>query len=214
MTLPGYGPASPLDHPSWSAILEDLLPLVREELGEGGALVGFSLGGLVAFLLSAHLQDKVQELVLVEPGIVPGPWLTLSMAEIYKSRSGDKERGLFHNTGRGFRRIHDVASFPAKAMEIALACDAKSDLGTQRALVLGAADLHPLPFKQVNSRVLLVRGSSSGWLMKAAQIVLLYKFQSASTTVIENAGHWVANEKDAELAETINSFVRRSPRAR
>jgi pimeloyl-ACP methyl ester carboxylesterase len=211
VTLPGYGPVPPLDHPTWPAILEDLIPVVRQELGEGGTLVGFSLGGLVAFLLAAHLQDKVHELVLVEPGIVPWPWLAQRLAENYRSRRVNQERGVFHNTGSGYRRIHDVASFPAKAMELALACEAESDPSTKRALVLGAADLHPLPFEKVNSRVLLVRGSSSGLLMKAAQFVLSRKFQNASTAVIENAGHWVANENDAELAKTIDTFAGRSP---
>jgi len=78
---------------------------------------------------------------------------------------------------------------------------------TPLALVEGAADLCPLPFSQVTAPTLLIRGQSSGLMMRIGQWMQARHLPHAKTAVIHRAGHWMANEQDEAVADVIGRFV-------
>lgn len=204
--LPGFaGQPSPSPR-SWSGLLDTVEPAVRDALGDRGVLVGHSLGGLVALLLAPRLP--LRAMVLLEPALIPWPWLARIGARLYARQVFTDRPPTFSNRGPWFWRLHDPASFPPDPMQLVLATGAQTDRHLVAALQEQLPSLYPLPFDRVSVPTLVVRGGSSGPVMALGQRDLLRRLPDATGAVIPQAGHWLANEQDSLLAAAIDDFLR------
>jgi len=202
VTLPGYNGTEPIPDLNWERLLETLLPVVSKHR----ALIGHSLGGLCSIPLAAKLGDDLDHLILMEPGVVPWKSVARFGAWWYRRSVVDRKEPEFKNRGPWYWRIHDPDRFPPEAMEIVLRSDASTDIETPRGLTGRFADLYPLPFEDIRAKTLMVRGGSSG-VMMAWGSWLVGRRLEANYAVIPDAGHWMANEQDALLAEAIGGFL-------
>lgn len=203
-TLPGFDGTEALPDRSLPALVEAIAPEVLEALGEGGILVGHSLGGMLAFLLAARpdFEDRVQRLVLLEPAIVPVRALTSLFAGWYRRGAVEGEPG-FRNRGPFFWRLHDPDRYPQEAWTLFERNERETDPAVVRGLLATSDQVLPLPFERVACPVILVRGRSSGPVMWAAQRLLARRFPHARCVDLERAGHWMVFEADDALAAAI-----------
>ncbi|MCO4743728.1 MAG: alpha/beta hydrolase [Proteobacteria bacterium] len=208
LTLPGFDGTAPLAEPSWPAMVEAVLPVVKEGLGDDGVLVGHSLGGLLGVVLAARIRPRA--LVLLEPAVVPWQPVVRLSAWIYRRQVVDQDRGEVKLQGPGFKRVHAPEHFPAAVLERVVQSRSQTDVNTSRSLVQTAPELYPLPFEALTMPVLLLKGDSSGpWI--GGGIRALHRRLAASVRaelqVVAEAGHWMANEQDADIAERIERFL-------
>jgi pimeloyl-ACP methyl ester carboxylesterase len=211
ITLPGFDNNPPLTNPSWSALVEALIPIVREKLSPNGFLLGHSMGGMFALLTAAQLQSHVAGLVLMEPAIIPWRWLASVGSWLYRAREFKRDdvapRYVFRNQGPGFRRVHDVGAFPKQAFECVERTVNNTDQHTLNQLAHGFSRLHPLPFDRIKTPVLTVRGASSGWSQRISQHWLSQRLPVVRAVVIAQAAHWLANEQDEAIAVAVTDFI-------
>lgn len=199
--LPGFsGP--PPDERGWDWLLETVRSEVVEALGDDGVLVGHSLGGLIAIQLAPELP--LRAMVLMEPAIIPWRWLARVAAAFYVRRVFDGPRG-FTNRGPWFWRLHDPDSFDPARIEQVEAMHANADRQAVAALHAELPERYPLPFDRVDMPVVVVRGASSGRVMALGQRDLVRRLPNARAVTIPQAGHWMANEQDAVLADAISA---------
>lgn len=198
--LPGFAGAPAAPRPGWAGFLDAIEPAVREALGPDGVLVGHSLGGLTALLLAPRLP--LQGLVLLEPAVVPWPWLGRVAAALYVRREFRGETG-FRNRGGWYWRLHDPATFGAEWFALAAASHARADPAVVAGLHADLPSIYPLPFAAVTVPVVVVRGASSGRVMAWGQRDLVRRLPVARAVTVERAGHWLVNEQDQALAEVL-----------
>lgn len=202
VTLPGFHDVPPLPRPGWPAMVEAV-----RRVFSGGALVGHSLGGLLALLVAAQRPAGLERLVLLEPAILPWRWLGRAVMARYRRRVVDGDRARFENWSGSFYRVHDEARFPKEAMALYLACRQARDGATIAALLDGIPTLYPLPFGEVTVPARILVGGSSGVRQRWLAGVVGRRL-SAGVDVIARAGHWLVNEQDAAVAERICAFLR------
>ena len=181
--------------------------MVTDAFNKPGVLVGHSLGGMLALLVSSRLNNAVSKLVLMEPAIVPGRWAARLGAWLYRRKEIDRAGGAFANRGPGFWRVHDVDRFPRAAFDAVSRSAATTDLATIRALADGYTDLQPLPFASISVPVCTIRGASSGASQWLGQWLLARRLPVHREVVIAGAAHWLANEQDDAIANEIAGFV-------
>lgn len=208
--LPGFSGPSP-ERMGWEGFLDAVRGPVADALEPNGLLLGHSLGGLAAVLLAPEL--RLRGLVLMEPAVIPWRWLARLGAEVYVRRVFDGPKG-FTNRGPWFWRLHDPASFDAKWIAEVDANHAGADRALVGSLHTGLPQLYPLPFARITAPTLVVRGTSSGPVMKLGQRDLVQRIAGAVPVTIEGAGHWLANEQDERIAVAIADFASRLPSAR
>lgn len=206
VTLPGFAGEAPLGAPSWPA----MAAAVRAELADTRVLIGHSLGGALAWLVARDRPAAVERVVLLEPALLPWRWLAEAALERYRKNVVHGGGDRFESWSGAFHRVADPARYPAWAIELYLASRRASDRATVDTLVAELPALHPVaPLPQPTC---LVRGARSG---RAHGLVnrLVARRLGARFEVLPRAGHWLANEDDAALAERIARFVRAGVRA-
>lgn len=209
-TLPGFDGTAPLPDIHWPALIEETEATIRTV--SPTILLGHSLGGLLAVAVAPRVT--LAGMVLMEPAIMPVRPLRTLAARIY-ARGAVETSHAFDNRGPGFIRLHDPDHWPQHAR--ALRCRQTSSKEVERALVAGGPTLDPA-LEDLDMPVLIVRGASSGWLMRAGMYALGRRIPRAQHAVLADAGHWMVYEQDAALAGHIADFcaehhaVSRSPR--
>jgi pimeloyl-ACP methyl ester carboxylesterase len=204
LTMPGWHGQPALDASGATPLVDAVHARLTEWLPGGGTLIGHSLGGVLALLVAARRPETVRRLILLEPALAPWRWLARIGFRRYRKQVVQGDRTRFENEVGAFRRIHDPATFPAWAMDLHLEVRATSDPSVAEAVVGDLTELWPLPWKELKVPVLWVRGASSGLLGRIAQ-----GRSPATHAVIRQAAHWLANERDADLADTIARFIGR-----
>ncbi len=173
-------------------------------------LIAHSFGGLVGLLAAAAHPAPLRRLILVEPAVVPSKrWATLFSAR-YRRRVIDTDRSAFANDVGVFRRIADPSRFPRAALEHHLRARKHADPAVQARLFTEMPGLYPLPFAAISIPVLFIEGAESGWRPRLLNRLVRRALRSSETVTIPGAGHWLFNEQDAALAETMASFCKRA----
>jgi pimeloyl-ACP methyl ester carboxylesterase len=198
-TLPGFGEVAPLP----SHRFEDVLDHVGGRF-RGGVLVGHSLGGALAWALAQRRPPGLTHVVLLEPALLPWRWLAevgirRYQRDVVHGRRDRFERwsGSFYRTGNGH--------YPKWAIDLYLSCRAQAHRPTVDALLGALPAMHPPAPLAVPT--LLVRGGASGRTHGVVQHLVARRLR-ARLAVLPGAGHWLANENDARLADLIMEFVR------
>jgi pimeloyl-ACP methyl ester carboxylesterase len=200
LTLPVIG--------SWEELLEILSKEIASFFDHSGTLAGHSLGGLIALLLAAREAERVSELVLLEPAIVPSRTVAGWAARRYRRDVVEAERDAFVNWSGSFRRIHDLDRFPREMIEHYRTMRREIDPRFTCELLESVPALYPLPFDRVRARTLVLRGASSGVLARTNARCIARKIKGATLETIPSAAHWLANEADDAVAAAIVRFAR------
>jgi pimeloyl-ACP methyl ester carboxylesterase len=166
-----------------------------------GILIGHSFGGLLALVLASR-SIALPRLALLEPGVVPSALLARALAQKYRREVVELDRARFRNWSGTFRRVHDLDRFPQAAIDHWLEMRRTIAPEIMSRWLEELPDLYPLPFAKIVARTLIVRGASSGVGMHVVLRWLSAKLDAKLVT-IDGAGHWLANERDAEIAEAI-----------
>lgn len=203
--LPGFAGVVAPTPLGWEGLLDHLEPVLTEALGDHGALVGHSLGGLVSVLVADRL--RLGRLVLMEPAIVPWRWLATLAARRYVDRVFDEGAPAFTNRGPWFWRLHAPDRYPQGLKDLVHRTHAGADPGMVAALQRGLPDHYPLALGRIEVPTLVVRGASSGPVMALGQRDLVRRLPNARSAVIPRAGHWMVGEQDDLLAEVLGDFV-------
>ena len=198
LTLPGaHGePAAP----GWDALVDDVLSHVPE----GAALIGHSLGGLVALLAAAR---SPRPLVLLEPAIFPHRAVAAAAARRYAAELAPTDR--FESWNGGQWRVARPEAYPPEAIARYLEGRRTTDVAGMSALMAAAPDLYPLP--RPPGPLLLVLGARTGW--RARLLAALVRRQlRPDRTVVVDAGHWLIHEADDAVATAVVAFLEASVR--
>jgi pimeloyl-ACP methyl ester carboxylesterase len=212
--LPGHG------HSSWRddfgyrphQLAEDVAAAIDELVDQPVVLVGMSLGGVTANVLTASRPDLVRSMVAVDIApnpsaedakaihdFVAGPQTFPSFAEIL-------ERTVQYNPTRSvtsLRRgiVHNALRHPDGSWQWRYDRRDRSEAPKTDA---------PDPWESLTAidvPYLLVRGGAKGSLVKDEGVTELQRcIPAAEVVTVEGAGHSVQGDRPVELAELIESF--------
>ena len=193
LTLPGYHGEPPLENPGWDALADALLAVVPD----GAALIGHSMGGLLALVAAA--RRPVSRLVLLEPAVQPR-FLARAASRRYLRVGARPER--FENWNGGQWRVADPSRYPKDMIDRFLDGARTADPATVDALFGTVPDV-PDP----TVPTLLVTGGAIGWRGRATAEWLALRLRP-TRFVLADAGHWLVNEHDDALADAVAAFLR------
>ena len=196
-------------------LADDIAVMMKEVAPNAKAVVGMSLGGMVAISLVAHHQDLVQRLITIDvtPGVtrekakhihdfISGPQSFASFAEIFDrtvefnpTRSASSlRRGIVHNA---YRR--EDGSWQWRYDRRGPDSDAP---------VSSPTDLW-VDVEAVTTPYLLVRGGAEGSVVDDVDVAELVRRQpDAEVLVVPDAGHSIQSDEPVELARIIDEHVR------
>ncbi len=214
--LPGHGRSGWRDDRAYSPqnMADDVAAVIREAAPNTRAVVGMSLGGMVAIALASRHPDLVGRLITVDvtPGVtrekakhihdfVAGPQDFPSFSEIFErtvqfnpTRSASSlRRGIIHNAHRrddGSWQWNYDRRGPDTDMAKSLPTDLWADVEVIRA-----------PY-------LLVRGGADGSVVDDEDVAELRRRRpEAEVVVVGDAGHSIQGDQPVELARIIADFV-------
>jgi pimeloyl-ACP methyl ester carboxylesterase len=206
VTLPGFSHEPPLVDPSWPALVDALLNHCAADPPQ--ALIGHSMGGLLALLVAARRPRWLRALALLEPAVFPSRWFASLALRRYLARIVQAAPDApFVNDNGGQKRIADLTRYPRALLTLHEQVRRASDKNTAHALFTSAPLLYPLPLHDVNMPVVLVRGARSGWLSRV-QARSLSAALHAQVHVVPDAAHWLMGEADDAVADVVAPFVR------
>lgn len=206
--LPGYGESS------GEELLEDMLDFalhgwdVVGELGIVGrpALIGHSLGGMIAAEMACLAPAAVDRLVLVD---ALGLWLEEHpIPDLFSWLPFEFGDHLFHDPERGAGLLTGGTDFSdAEAMKEFLVANARR-LGTAGKM------LFPVPNRRVSKRLyrlttetLVVWGEQDAFVPAPYADRWTELLPCASGARISDAGHMVPYEQPRALAEVVSDFL-------
>ena len=208
LDLPGHGDRPPATDYRYAALVEDVLARTGDL--EPFPLVGWSVGGAVAWLFAARHPDRVTSLVLLDPaaphqsrfkdGPTPEPVHPYTYASLEDARralapidptvTDDDVRRLYRQDVRGrWEPRFDPAIFPA------LVGDAR-DLGNAFRVELGA----------ILAPTLVVRGER-GLLPRADLDEVVAGIPGARGATLRGAGHFMVREQPEQLSRLVLDFL-------
>lgn len=206
VTLPGFFREPPLAAPSWASLVDAVLERCAQD--PPNAIIGHSMGGLVAVLVAARRPAWLRALALLEPAVFPSRFIAALASRRYLARIVHAPpEAPFVNGNGGQRRIAKLESYPRALLDLHLEVRRASDKQTARALFESAPSLYPLPLHEVSAPVLLVRGARSG-LLSRVQTLSLSRAWSTTPRVVPDAAHWLIGEADEAVAQWVAPFVR------
>jgi pimeloyl-ACP methyl ester carboxylesterase len=203
-TLPGSHREPPLAEPTWPAFADEIVDAATRL--EVDALIGHSMGGLMALLAAARLGARLPRLVLVEPAIYPPRWLGRVVARAYRKIVVDGQRASFSNNNGLMPRVHDLDRYPREMIDLYLEVRETSDAATARALFTSLPGIYPLPFADVAAETLLISGARTGVGGRLVAAMTRRALGGVTHHVLPGAAHWVFNERDDALVEHIAAF--------
>lgn len=201
LTLPGFHGTSSLPSPGIAPLVERIEALLAPDT----TLVGHSLGGLLALLVAVR-SPHVERLVLMEPAIVPFPLLVRAAVKKYRRDVVQSERDRFDPWSGSYWRVADVENYPRWAIDLYREVRRTTDPQVTLQLLDDIPAHYPLPFERLTVPTLLLSGAETGSTTRFAMGFVAKKLRAEHRT-IEGAAHWLANEKDADIAAAIARFV-------
>lgn len=205
--LPGFGESQGED------LLEDMLDFtlhgwdVVAALGvERPALVGHSLGGMIAAEMACVCPDDVSRLALLAPA---GLWIDEHpVADIFSVLPQQLPALLFHDAARGAEMLSGGVDFSDDDALIAFFVDNARRLGTAGKL------LFPIPNRRLSKRLyrlraetLLVWGESDRVMPPLYAEAWRRLAPGAGLVTVPEAGHMLTVEQPDEVAAALEKFL-------
>ena len=210
--LPGHGDRPPAADYRYGALVEDALARTADL--EPFPLLGWSVGGAVAWLLAARHPERVTRLVLLDPaaphqspfkdGPTPAPVHPYTFATLAEGRAAlagfdptatedDVRRGYRQNAQRRWEPRFDPAIFPDLVLDARERGEAfRAELGTIRAPALVVWGEHTFLAQDVRAEI-------------AAAI------PGARETTRAGAGRFMVREQPERLAALVLDFLGLAP---
>jgi pimeloyl-ACP methyl ester carboxylesterase len=209
LDLPGHGDRPPAADYRYAALVDDVHARTADL--EPFPLLGWSVGGAVAWLLAARHPERVTGLVLLDPaaphqsrfkdGPTPEPTHPFTYATLEDARRAlatidptvtddDVRHGYRKNAQDRWEPSFDPAIFPA------LVTDAR-ELGDAFRVELGA----------VSAPTLVVRGERSFWRQGELDEVVA-EIPGARAAIVRGAGHFMVREQPRQLVQLVVDFLR------
>ncbi|MET0133764.1 MAG: alpha/beta hydrolase [Kibdelosporangium sp.] len=222
--LPGFGASSRLTGGYDKRSVAGILHALMSHLGlDRWHVAGHDVGGQVAYPLAAMYQESVRSLTFVEAGI-PGLGESLAAANPLTGGSwhfgfnmvpdlpefllAGRERGylefMFHRDSIGLYVTDaiDDAALDGYARALAAPGAVRATMGYYRALPTDIADNRQLsatgPLRVPTSVVGARQGVGLGWLDTVTAAA-----SRVTTSWVEDCGHYVPEERPAELARIL-----------
>lgn len=214
--LPGHGHSEWRTDRRYSAhnMADDIASVMGEHAPNARAVVGMSLGGMVAMALASSRPTLIDHLVTVDvtPGVtrekakhihdfIAGPQTFSSFSEIFdrtvefnptRSKSSLR-RGIVHNA----HRLHDDSwewNYDRRGPDPEAPKSAPSDLWSD--------------VEAITAKHLLVRGGASGSVVDDADVAELAARRPQSEVIlVPDAGHSIQGDQPVELARIISEFL-------
>ena len=191
---------------SWQAYV-DLISDALATLGDGGAVIGHSLGGLLAFLVAARVPHQVTRLILLEPAILPNRLFATLAARRYIRDVVQGDRTRFSNWSGSYDRVANLDVYPQDAIDLYVRTRQSNDPAVAQTLFQSIASLYPLPFRLITIPTLVLHGQRTGVGSALLMRFLASRFARGCVASIPGAAHWIANERDREAAGLIADFL-------
>lgn len=219
LDLPGFGASAKPDAPYDTAFFRAVLADVVTQLGAPVALVGHSLGGLLAADFAGAHPERVSQLALVAPAGFAHPRRHLALALAARIAEPlfllPPRRALVAATLRG--SVADPASLDPAS--VAQAYRLAADRALRRAFarvyaaglpVLLSADRlrnQRARFAHYRGPVLCVWGRADRYLPIAALEAVRRVYPQAAVTILERSGHLPMVEEAAAFASALEAFL-------
>ncbi|MDR3376937.1 MAG: alpha/beta hydrolase [Ancalomicrobiaceae bacterium] len=210
--LRGVGQSAVLDQPHTIARYADDVGALLDEAGVGGyALVGFSMGGMIAVDLAGRLPERVLGLALCCSGLQSTPD-DASAVEVMLARAADlgpqrfaaeQAEAIWH---RGWADAHpeavaDFKQWRAAMDPVALAHAFRAPSG----LDLRAA------FARLDLPIEVIAARDDAFLAPATARAVVALNAGANLRFLDDCGHMAPIERPAEFAAAILRFLDRVP---
>ncbi|WP_197028287.1 alpha/beta hydrolase [Bosea sp. 117] len=209
--MPGFGQSDPIPPGATPELIADRLALgIGELFGDAPVrLAGFSFGGLVAAYLSVRLGSRLAGLVLVASGGLGVEREPLDMRSRRRDMSEDDLRAMHAHNLRTLM-VRDPEKADALAVEIQMRNTSRRpglvsrDFSRSRTTLKLIADLKapvaaawgeqdPTVVPHLDERVAALRAARP----------------DAATLILKGCGHWIMQERPAELAGFITEAFKR-----
>ena len=201
LNLPGYGGRPRAAKPSVAAMADAL----QSEIPDGAALVGHSLGGMVALDLAARLGERIRALVLIDTPLtlqVPlvhrlGPWIAPALVSLVGPKWIGRVVSYRIEREAGRAAFHRwLAENDPKAL---------SDAMTAAATFDGA----PLA-RRIKVPMLAIMGSSS-FLTRPPCLRRLRAACPQLKDVTFDTGHMIPIDRPVQMQAAITKFLEKLP---
>ena len=194
---------------------------LAEALGLGKyAVVGYDIGGMVAYPLAAHHRAEVEKLVIVDvpiPGIAP--WDKMLGAPALWHFSFHAQRDLAEALISGRERLYiesfirsrafnpaaiDDAEIAAYAEEMAAPGCLRGGLEYYRTFAADAEANKASAEEKLGIPVLGIGGDRLGPVLQG---IVSSMSDDARAVTVENCGHWVVAERPDEFLKALTDFL-------
>lgn len=215
----GYSdkPANGYDKATMASDIQAL----SEALGfESYSVVGYDIGGMVAYPLAAQNRDVVEKLAIVDvplPGVAP--WDAMLGAPALWHFGFHAQRDLAEALISGRERLYIETFIRSRAFDPSAISDAdiqmyaemmalpgclRGGLEQYRTFAQDAADNEKLSEQKLDIPVLGIGGDRLGPVLDGIVSAIS---NTARAITIEDCGHWVIDEKTDEFVAHISEFL-------
>ena len=184
--LPGHGVRPPEPY-----ALETFVDTARAALGDGGDLVGYSLGGYVSLATAAAHPETVRRVVTIATKLAWTP-------SVAAAEAGRLDPDAL------------AAKAPAFVAELAARHPGSSPtevLQSTAAFLRGLGDAAPLPLERVRCPVLVVVGDEDRLVTRAECEDAVERLPAGRLAVLPGTGHVYERMPVTALAEVIGPFL-------
>ena len=202
----GHSPWS--DDFSYQIMADDLHDLVTKEGLSDFILMGHSMGGKTAMLYTQQHEELVEKLIIVDMGVKEYPIHHDTILEglnsldlsVIKTRSEAEEKLGNHIENLSIRQFLLKNLYWVEKGKLGWRINIPV-LEKEMSAIIGA-----LPFKEVFTETLFMRGGQSNYILEEDENQLLSYFPIAEIHTIEKAGHWIHSEVPDEFIEEVLGF--------
>ncbi|HWQ13022.1 MAG TPA: alpha/beta fold hydrolase, partial [Roseiflexaceae bacterium] len=220
--LPGYGNSPPLPEPATIPRYADLLAdLIRQVSDRPAALVGHSMGGMIAITLALRHPELVERMVLIAPTIsgVLSTFITVAIWPVTLLESFRLGARLSRAVESQFVSLTDALMRPASFAERSgisaadyarLRADARRPgQGRVRAECYRAMAHNDLRGRlaQVEAPALVIWGAEDNTVPLRDAGVVADEWPAADLRIIPRAGHWPQFETPDATRRHVASFL-------
>lgn len=186
----------------------DLAAKILSTAPERFALLGFSLGGIVALEMAAQAPARIDRLALVDttPRPDPQPNAAIRRSAVARARALGMSTYIEDGWPRSVSATH-LASDDIKALLIAMARDLGPDvLAEQSEVAIARLDSRPR-LGAITAPTLILAGADEEVCPIAAHQELARGIQGSKLILIPHTGHFALLEKPADLAPHIRQWL-------
>lgn len=193
--------------PSWKTLSSEIESELIDYPSGRTTLIGHSFGTIPVVLAATAEPSISGRMVLIEPTLQSEASLARLTARNYMKSLKADERYIFRNIAAGFRRVHDLRTFPPELIRQHVEGIEKHRGPVADRLFRTYPEVFPMNWRSYSAPVMVVGGASTGRASHFLQTLLARKFQFAQHSLVPNAAHWIFGEADAAMVAMLSDFI-------